>query len=528
MSDENRAAPTVMTGRRKIYTDAPAITEENVIDVIRKAMEDHLVNASDEMKLIEYELGVQPLKRKKTYRPEIDVECVDNVASEIINFKESLVWGNPITLVQRGSKDSGTDTEVEGIALLNEQYDAAGDRMIQQEIGHYVEICGVCPAYIDVNMDYADEGDAYFTKVALHPTSAFVVYSSYYVDERPMLGVTYRTDEQGSQYYTAFTRDTRYEIVNLQEIVNGEKVSAWAHATRSGEENPLGMIPIIEYVRAIDRTGGFERQISECDNLNLMVSDFSNSVEENVQAVFLGIDIEFPKDPTTGEVSKPKNGDWFLTYSSENGKPQVQPITIDFNYPGMLQNIATRRAMILQKCNVPQRNDNSGGSTGIAMSDATGWSAAERDATREQLLIDTVKMQEVRLVLKAIKLSPDAKKNKGMAKLLKLRSVDVEPKVAREKSYELTVKANAFATLVSHGVHGKHALDLINAFPDTNQVWADSRDLIEKYQDSIFEPKQSSSSEATGGFGEKASNSDRTMSDYSDQRDNSKMIDKEA
>ena len=35
--------------------------------------------------------------------------------------------------------------------------------------------------------------------------------------------------------------------------------------------NLLGMIPVVEYERAVDRTGCFERQIDLMDNLNSLV-----------------------------------------------------------------------------------------------------------------------------------------------------------------------------------------------------------------------------------------------------------------
>lgn len=152
---------------------------------------------------------------------------------------------------------------------------------------------------------------------------------------------------------------------------------------------------------------------------------------------------------------------------------------IEYDYPGMLQNIITRRALILQKCNVPQRNDNSGGSTGIAMSDATGWSAAETAAAKQQSILDGCKMQEVKAVLTAIK---KHSKLPADSPLRQLKYSDIKPNTNRQKNYELTTKVNFFATAVSHGINGLHALKAMNAFEDVNQVWEDSKELIEKYQ----------------------------------------------
>ena len=139
------------------------------------------------------------------------------------------------------------------------------------------------------------------------------------------------------------------------------------------------------------------------DNLNLLISDFTNDVDQNTQAIWHGNDIEFPtekitlEDGTEKEVTKkPESGEWVLTYTSKDGsKPSISPLAVNYDYPGMLNNIMYRRQLILQKCNVPQRNDNSGGSTGVAMSDATGWSQAETAASKQQMIIDSIKMNKL-------------------------------------------------------------------------------------------------------------------------------------
>ena len=89
-------------GRKKIYTDAKEITSENVIKVLRNAITDHTEIQSDCEALINFVSGIQPLQREKTYRADIDIQDIDNVAYEITNFKTSFNWGNPITLVQHG------------------------------------------------------------------------------------------------------------------------------------------------------------------------------------------------------------------------------------------------------------------------------------------------------------------------------------------------------------------------------------------------------------------------------------------
>lgn len=517
-----------LVGRKEIFTDVAEVTSENLIDVLQKAMIAFSAVADECNFLVDYEKGVQPIKRKKQYRSDIDCKCTDNVANEVTDFKLGFQWANPTTLVQRGDKPSEKFDIAEAISQLNEQYDLAGIRKNTQKLGYEVETTALGYVFIDVNeRDDWQEGDSYFTHDVLEPNCTFIVKSSRYIDHRPMLGVTFRTDEWGNRYFTCYTNKQRFDVVNLQKIVNGneeKKVNEWKEESRSGEVNPLGMIPIVEYIRSHDRMGCFERQIPEMDNLNLLVSDFSNDVDQNTQAIWHCNDVDFPTEiikaadgTETEQVKKPQTNDWVQTYTSQDGKtPFINSLAIDYDYPGMLNNIITRRALILQKCNVPQRNDNSGGSTGIAMSDATGWSAAETAAAKQQSIMDGCKMQEVKVVLAAIK---KHSKLPADSPLRHLKYSDIKPNTNRQKNYELTTKVNFFATAVSHGINGLHALKAMNAFEDVNQVWEDSRELIEKYQQSVFD--KDAQNNAVGGDGEQKPNADRLEQDRSDQETNS-------
>ena len=520
-------------GRSVIWTDKPEITEENIIDVLVKAMPVHLKNRAETDFLIKYEKGRQPLQRKvaKSYRPDIDFQSVDNVAAEVTEFNTSYRWGNPVTLIQRGEVDAGTgEDETVDVALLNECYDAQDINSKNQELGRYVEICGVGYTYVDLNKDYED-GESYFTINVLDPRYAFVIRSSYYADHRTMVGVTYREDDNGLRHYTAITKRQRFEIEEFK-ILNGNSDGERGQrfGNRSGEMNPWGVIPIIEYIRSYDRMGCFERQIPEMDALNLLISDTLNQVDQQTQAVWHTNDVDFPVKEvevtnedgtvTTEEVEvKPASGDWLETFTTPDGKqPFIRPLTMEYDYGGILQTVMNKRSLILQKCGVPERNSANGGSTGVAMSDATGWSAAESSANKQQLIIESAKMQEVRVVLKVIQKSTDVPAD---SPLLKLKARDIRPNVKRNRSFDLITKSNALATLLSHGVNGLHAFKTVNLFEDNTQVWADSEEMITKYQKKLFEEQKQESSDKN----EAEKIPDRTASDISDQRNESPVVD---
>lgn len=506
-------------GRKKLITYEKEINASNVISVLSEVMPIHIENATKIDYLLKYEAGEQPIQRKKIYRKDIDCKCVDNVANEITDFKRGFQWGNPITLIRAEGADTN---KTDAISKLNKQFALDGARKKTQELGRFVEITGIGIEYIDLNDEYR-EGKSYFKTVPLDPRTSFVVYSGYYVDKRQMMGVTFRKDTKGNMYFTCITKDYRFEIKNLCEITSGNNGvmlsnrrwnpngENWKPMYGNNQRNPFGLINIIEWEKDSDRMGCFERQISDMDALNLLESDFLNDVEQNTNAVWHGNDIDFEEDEE-GNPIKPVSGDWINTYTSPDGKqPFIRPLTIEYEYNGMLNNILSKRALILQKANVPQRNDNSGGSTGIAMSDATGWSSAEMAASKQQPYQEDGKMREVEVVLEIIKYSecPDGDE------LRHLSVADVAPNIKRTKSYEMTTKVNAFATLVNHGCYGEDAFKVVTLFDDPNDVWEKSRPMIEKLQKKLCETQQSTREKSDS----------RLMSDNSDQIQNSPMLD---
>lgn len=481
-------------GRYEIWTSEKEVTESNVLKILDDAKPYFDANAITCQKLLDIEAGYMPQAREKVVRPEIDVQTVDTIAHEITAFKEGYHWGIPITFVQRGNKDSGNKEENEAITLLNECYNAENLGREQHRLGHFVEICGIGYTYVDINMDW-EEGESFFKYQFLDPRHTFVVKSRYYADHRVMLGGTYYTDEQGNQKFTVISKNKRFEIFN-RKIVNGkdgQEELTWGFENRSGEVNPLGIIPIIEWERADDRMGCFEREIPEMERLNLILSDIANDIDQETQMIWHANDVDFPEvvdadGKPTGETETPKSNEWVQTYTSRDGKtPFIKPLSTAYDYSGLLNNYSTSRALILQRTYTPQRNDDSGGSTGVAMSDATGWSAADQVASSQQLLMESSKMDEVKVVLAAIKKNPNLEAD---SPLQNLKHMDVKPNITRQKTFEMSVKTTAFANLVSHGVYGLHALKSVNFFDDVAQVWEDSKDLIEEYQKTTFGEKE--------------------------------------
>lgn len=503
-----------LLGRKRIYSDVEEITAANICNVLQDAVGIHEANQQEILYLLRYEKGVQPLKREKIIRPEIDIPVVDNLAAQIVEFKLGYNFGNPITFVQRGNKDlKGSDPskDDDAITQLNEMNEAEAAYAKDQEMARFVEICGIGYQMVDIKRNY--DGSSVFDLHVPHPMFTFIVYRND-IAETPLMGVTYRQLENGDRYFTCYTDEARYEVRNYWEIVNGVKTKQWASGSgrvgAAGEKNPLGMIPIVEFVRAYDRMGVFERQISDMDALNVEVSDFANATAQSCQEIWWGNDFEFPKD-SAGNTVSPKSGQWIMTKTRADGsRPLIQALSSTFDCQNVQENIVSKRNAILQKCYVPLQSDPGGGSTGSAMSLSSGWTAAENSAAKEEQIIRRSKMQVLALELAAIKQQSYWLED---SPILDLQLSDVYVKFTRQKTYDLGTKTNAMVALIKAGVNGRIAMQTVDLFSDVAQAWADSKETIEKFQEAQFSKGQSVQEEG------------RENSDLTDQTGNSPILD---
>ena len=509
-----------LRGRRRIFTNVKEVTKKNILTVLGKAYGTHLLNQIEIQALIDYELGDQPLPREKIVRPDIDIRISENAANYVVEFKKGYFWGIPPVLIQHADKEMRSDNDPKsddiGISALNEMMLNGLDISYENQIlGDFIEKCGIGHRLVDAKTEFDSEENRYalVNLYSLDSRYAFCVYNNG-VGQKKVLGVTYIEDEEGRNHFTCYTDTKVYDIVGIvsEDMVNDAQITE--------SINVLGMIPVVEYNRAIDRTGCFERHISYMDGLNSMVSDLANDVAQNVQQIWWGNDIQFPEGKD-GESQKPESGDWLLTYSGTDKQPKVQPLQSGLNISGTLDAISFEWNRLLQKCKVPiQQETTGGGSTGIATSMASGWQTAEVDALREEGVVGKGMKEELRLILRAIKLVPFSVLEED-SPLRTVRAADVDFHFNRNRNYDLSIKANTMATLINAGMHGRHAIKLSEISPDAETVWNDSAEIIQMKQHKMFAETPTTGSSDSTSLKADTVNEDRTLQDLSDQTTNS-------
>ena len=504
-------------GRKQIFTDVTQITKDNVIKVLQDALIVHEQNRTAIKFLLDYERGIQPIDdRIKEIRPEINIKVKDNMAAEITEFKLGYEWGSPIRYVQRANKgirENNKDADNVGIAMLNEMMEEENKPSADQELARFIEICGVGYRLIKAKPDQYRFGSSVVDILTLNPMNTFIVYSND-VYRRPIMGVSYITDQNGNSTYGCYTEDTYYEVENIIKMTKEKKRAKWFVSNGNGRKNIPAAIPIVEYINDYDRMGCFERVISEIDALNIVTSDRVNDIVQCVQSLLWVHNAELPKDENGN--STVRNGALIETKSTGNGHdPKMAYLSKEMSQDGiqtLIQNFIDR---IHEKTNVPGRQEQGGGSTGSAMNLSNGWQAAELSALKKSQLTKKSEKECIRIMLEIFNNDVDVPEE-----VRNLKLADIEPKFDRNRTYDLATKVNSWATLIQNGADLLKATELAGFTTDAQQFVLDSEEMVNKLLESKLkgsEPVDTASEGKVNDSDEQTTMDGKNMPDMSDQ-----------
>lgn len=452
-------------GRIDITTDQEFINEDNVMQVVQKAMSKHEMNVMDINYLINYEKGNQPtiLNREKEVRPEINHKIVENHAHEIIDFKVGYLLGQPVTYVQRASNES-TDIEDEStddsiVNKLNEMLADQEKQFKDQQLGYYYFTCGIAYKLILPNDEQDSKSD--FTMNVLDPTRTFIVYSADY-RHKPMLGVTYWLDDENHAHYTAYTDSQVFKFSSNLPYTRPETIGV----------NGIGRIPIVEYRADFQRMGAFERVIPLLEAINLTTSDRVNGVDQFIQSLLWLNNVEI--DET--EINSLRTNGVIMTHSSNGQNASIEDIKRELDQGGTQTLIDDMYNKVLTITSVPCRGSTGGGNTGVAlMLGESGWQMAEESAQFSENMFREGEVASLRVIANILRNS----KNEIFENM---DISDIEIKFNRNKISNLAVKTNSLATMINAGIHPRHAIITSDLFSDPQQVWLDSMPYMDNKQ----------------------------------------------
>lgn len=346
-------------GREVIYTDVEEITAENVVEVLKKAVEKNQTNVSDIKYLYDYYKGKQPIiDREKTFNDTICNVIVENRANEIVSFKTGYFLSNPLQYI-----DAGEDKVTNDLELLNGWAMLESKESSDLDLAEWLSICGTGYRLVLDKKERIDDSDSPFEFFVLDPQTTMVVYSSK-LGHKPMMGVTfYNLADEDKVVYNVYTQNEFFVIVD--------------DAIAERESHILGGIPIIEYPANKARLGDFEIVIPLLDAINNIQSNRADGVEQFIQAILCLENMQLDEDDELGFMTRLKevgglmlpegSKAYYLTQQLNQGDTQTLK---DDLYDS-----------VLYICGMPNRNGGSSTSdTGAAVILRDGWSDAEARA----------------------------------------------------------------------------------------------------------------------------------------------------
>lgn len=481
-------------GRKQIFCDKTNIDKTNILEVLSDAYFIHEQNRAEMLYLFEYVKGRQPiLDREKQIRPEINEKIVDNMASEILEFKLGYEFGSPISYVQRARKDIKSrnalfsffkklftsdeskkeDLRVSAInEMMVEECKAAKDLMLAKD----VKTCGV--GYRLILPKKIKTGVSVFDLLVLNPMNTFVVYSNDAYRE-PMLGVSYFPHRDGSVTFGCYTKTSYFKI----EMGITKGFEDWFEE----KPNTVGMVPIIEYINDYDRMGCFERVIPLMDALNTIDSDRVNDIAQHVQNILWGDNVALD----TNQYAELRNQGLILTKSEQGRTATLKYLECVLNQSENQTLVDYVERKTEKIAHIPNRSELSGGSTGSATNMSTGWMDAETDAKEKEQIWSASERRETAVILKIIKDS-----NEVDADIAELNLSDIEIKFSRSRTYDLATKCNSLSALIGIGIDPLRAIEVVGLFTDPQQVALDSAERIDRI---LFKDNQTGTEDTSNG-----------------------------
>lgn len=462
-------------GRRPIYTGVlpeslqfkkyrgDTLNESTMHIVLNKCLKTHMTNAVDIHGLMNYYRGIQRILHR--YDGEeadnrlVDNRVVVNYANAFTRNIKSYVYGNPIQY-SPNNQDYASDVNVINKAMNAEDKPAVTDMMAD-----YQSVCGT--SYIGIMPDLTSEDEVPFELLHLNPENTFRVYSGYN-NKRPVFACTYNVCEDLHENrwvtYDVYTDRLHY----IYRCPDGAQVER-SHLT-DVEVNPMGNIPIIEYMNNQFRMGDWEMAISLMDAINSLASDSINDVQQTVLSylVILGADL------TEEILAKARKYKMFSLPGTPGINMDAKFITcqIDGQSASLLRSYLDEALRVV--VGIPNRDERtSGGDTGVAAITRTGTPDLEAVAKVKTTFTRMAEQELLRIAINILKT------RRLITSDISIRDIDIG--FNRCKTDNLLTKTQAGKNLYDMGVDTIDVTAIMNLTTDNvgfNDRWKDNRETM--------------------------------------------------
>ena len=440
-------------GRRIIYSDATAITAENVADEVRKAFLVHGTNQAEINKLYEIYRGKTDILGKvKEVRESINHKINENRAYEIVNFYNGYLFGEPVQYVRREnakSKDAD-DAIAADINALNGFMFSAGKAACDKKLGEWMFIAGVGYRLTLPNPKWEKDGDeAPFLMYALRPGQTFVIHSTG-VDEKELAAVHVATRENNDRVFSVYTADSYYEFKEFCEV--------------TVKPHTLGMIPIVEYPLEASRLGVFEVVVDLLNALNELQSNRMDDVVQFVNSFLAIFGAEMNQE------TRDRLDEWKMLFLPEG--TDAKYLSGNLNQADVQRLKEDILEAIITITGIPNRNGGSSTSdTGSAVIMRDGWQDAEARAKGVETMFKEAETKTLKLVLRILRDTADTS----------LKLADIDTHFTRRNYENIASKAQVLVAMLNNPkIHPELAFAHCGMFPDPESAYLQSKAYYEE------------------------------------------------
>lgn len=460
--------PMKLHGRRRLVTDFDQITAENVKTALGQAMARHAKNELEIRYLFRYYRGMQPVQeRVKDVRPDITYNTVINHASEIVSFKVSYLLSDPVVYVSRKEGGEGREGASERIRRFNDYMHLAGKQACDKEIADDFTICGQAFRLTLANPDYPADSDCPLVISTLNPATTGVVYrNTADKHSKPVFAFTYvdratldpdvigEPVRHGGRVTTVWTEDSVFTIE--RGIV-------------TQRENPLGRIPVVEYLNNEFRMGAFEPVLDLLNDMNVLESNRIEATEQNVQSLMWFNDVDLDEEQIERLRDKPA-AFVFTRTIKDSVAPNIRNIVVDMQQADqqVLSNDLYKKMLTI--VGMPSTGD---GNTADSSNNGStivrnGWQHAEARAKDTATLWQR---SDRDFLAVALQLCDDLPTGAGQ-EALGLKPDEIVGKFTRRNYEDIMTKATVLTTLLgSPKVHPEVAYQVANLVPDPEEAY---------------------------------------------------------
>lgn len=498
-TEEQKKTDIHFFGRRKLlssYTKSE-INEKVLIKILPQVLKEHEINANEIDYLYNYYKGKQPiLKKTKIVRPEINNITLENHAFEIVEFKKSYVFGEPIQYVQKGEKE-GTKINPE-ISLLNKFMESEDKSSLDKELAEWQYICGTAYRWVEVDSK-GEEDEAPFEMSVPDPRRTFVVYNSgikeyplfsgyisYFTkdimtDDKTPLVINYRVvtiyTDQYKYIFSEEEKENEFKILPQPIIINRKEEKVNKYKLEIPGQR------IIEYPLNNSRLGLIELVMSDLEAINKIKSADLDGIDQFIQSLLVFVNQEVDLQTYRKLV---KEGAIQVTSADANRPADVKLLTNQLTHTETKVVSDDRYENLLSIVGIPRLNHKaSGGDTGQARLLGEGWTMADERAKQDELSFKKSERKMLKLVINICKFKTKEKEEK--IETLKLSDIDI--KFTRNKSDNLLVKTQGLINMQTAQVPPEVAFVTCGLFSDPNDVYQKGK---EYYGEDFWKQKSNS------------------------------------